>query len=148
MIVVDTNVLVYAHRKESRQHRSAVRLLQTLAEGDSPWAIPWPVCSEFLSVVTNSRFWGPDSIDRDAAWRQLKAWADSPSVRLLAETEGFIEVFERFACRPRVNGRIVHDARIAALCVAYGAEVLLTCDRDFSLFPELRTKDPFRTQST
>ena len=148
MIVVDTNVLVYAHRRESREHRPAVRLLQTLAEGDSPWAIPWPVCSEFLSVVTNSRIWGPDSIDRDAAWRQLKAWVASPSALLLSETEGFMEIFERFARRPRVNGRTVHDAKIAALCVAYGAEVLLTRDRDFSLFPELRTKDPFRTQST
>ena len=144
MIAIDTNVLVHAHRRESIHHRAAARLLRTLAEGDAAWAIPWPVCSEYLSVVTDSRFWGRDSVDRDAAWAQLKAWARSPSVSLLAETDKFLTVFEEVARRPRVNGRTVHDARIAALCMVWGAEVLLTCDRDFSLFPELRTRDPFR----
>jgi predicted nucleic acid-binding protein len=38
---------------------------------------------------------------------------------------------------------VVHDARVAALCVAHGVEKLLTRDRDFSLFPELPTQDPF-----
>lgn len=146
MIAVDTNVLVYAHRRESINHRAAARLLRTLAEGDAPWAIPWPVCAEFLSVVTNSRFWGRDSVDRDSAWAQLEGWARSPSVSLLAETNEFLTVFEEVAKRPRVNGRTVHDARIAALCIAWGAEMLLTCDRDFSLFPELRTRDPFRPE--
>lgn len=141
---MDTNVLVYAHRRESNKHRAAARLLQTLAEGDTPWAIPWPACSEFLSVVTNARFWGRESIDRDAAWRQLNAWARSPSVKMLSETEGFLPVFERIARRPRVNGRVVHDARIAAICIAWGTEVLLTSDRDFSLFPELKTRDPLQ----
>ena len=146
MIVVDTNVLVNAHRRESRHHQPAARLLQSLAEGETPWAIPWPACSEFLSVVTNSRFWRPDSIDRDRAWQQLAAWAKSPSVQLLSETEDFLVVLERFARHPRVNGRILHDAKIAAICVAHGAEVLLSCNRDFALFPELRTRDPFRVR--
>jgi predicted nucleic acid-binding protein len=53
-----------------------------------------------------------------------------------------MRILDRFVQRPRVMGGIVHDARIAAICVAHGADVLLTRDRDFSLFPELRTRDP------
>lgn len=30
----------------------------------------------------------------------------------------------------------------AAICVTHGVEALLTRDRDFSLFPELKTRDP------
>ena len=45
--------------------------------------------------------------------------------------------------RPRVRGAIVHDARVAAICLANGVEVLLTRDRDFALFPELNTRYPF-----
>ena len=45
--------------------------------------------------------------------------------------------------RPRVRGAIVHDARVAAICLANGVEVLLTRDRDFALFPELNTRNPF-----
>ncbi len=142
MIAVDTNLLVYAHRRESRHHAAAAALLRRLAEGDAPWAIPWPCCYEFLSVVTNRRIWGDNPTSQEQAWRQLAAWTASPSVRLIGETEGFAEILRGFVVRPRVLGGVVHDARIAAICMAHGAEALLTRDRDFSLFPELRTRDP------
>ena len=145
MIAVDTNLLVYAHRRESRYHVAAASLVRALAEGDSPWAIPWPCCFEFLSVATNRRLWKEAATRPEDAWRQLAAWAASPSVRLLGETDDFLGTVERFVNRPRVTGGAVHDARIAAICVAHGAEVLLTRDRDFSLFPELPTRDPLAT---
>lgn len=142
MLAVDTNLLVYAHRRESRHHEAASSLLRELAEGDHPWAIPWPCCYEFHSVVTNPRIWKESATSPEQSWRQLAAWTASPSMRLIGETEGFAEILERFVRRPRVIGGVVHDARIAAICVAHGVEALLTRDRDFSLFPELKTRDP------
>lgn len=139
---MDTNLLVYAHRRESRHHEVAASVIREMAEGDEPWAIPWPCCYEFLSVVTNPRIWGQTVTSPEHSWRQLAAWTASPSVRLIAETDDFMRILDRFVQRPRVMGGIVHDARIAAICVAHGADVLLTRDRDFSLFPELRTRDP------
>ena len=142
MIAVDTNLLVYAHRRDARAHGAAHAVVRTLAEGDRPWAIPWPCCYEFLSVATNRRIWKQDATAPDHAWRQLEAWTASPSSRLIGETELFLEILESFVRRPRVRGAVVHDARVAAICVAHGVEALLTRDRDFSLFPELRTRDP------
>lgn len=146
MIAVDTNLLVYAHRREARPHRAAAAIMRGLAEGDDVWAIPWPCCYEFLSVVTNPRIWKESASSPEQAWHQLSAWTGSPSMRLIGETEDFTEILERFVRRPRVIGGVVHDARIAAICVAHGAEVLLTRDRDFSLFPELKTRDPIGRQ--
>ena len=142
MIAVDTNLLVYAHRRESRHHDAVASIMRSLAEGDDAWAIPWPCCYEFLSVVTNPRIWRENATSPEQAWRQLAAWSASPSIRLIGETEDFQQILESFVRRPRVIGGAVHDARIAAICVAHGAEVLLTRDRDFSLFPELKTRDP------
>ena len=142
MIAVDTNLLVYAHRRESRHHVAASSLVRGLAEGTDSWAIPWPCCYEFLSVVTNPRIWKDTATSPDQAWQQLAAWTASPTVRLIKETDDFLDVLERFVRRPRVIGGVVHDARIAAICVAHGVEALLTRDRDFSLFPELKTRDP------
>ena len=142
MTAVDTNLLVYAHRRESRAHDAARAVMRSLAEGGDAWAIPWPCCYEFLSVVTNRRIWKDDATPSERAWRQLEAWTASPSNRLIGETDDFLHVLRRFVQRPRVHGGVVHDARIAAICVAHGADVLLTRDRDFSLFPELRTRDP------
>lgn len=143
MIAVDTNVLVYAHRRESRVHEAARGILRELAEGRRPWAIPWPCCYEFLSVVTNRRIWRGAQSTPDQAWSQLRAWTDSPTNRLLGETSDFMDILERFARRHRVRGPVVHDARVAAICLAHGIEELLTRDRDLELFPELKLRNPF-----
>ena len=97
MKAVDTNILVYAHRREGREHEAAADLLRALAEGDATWAIPWPCCYEFLSVVTNPRIWRDNASTPEQAWRQFAAWAMSPSNRLIGETEGFTELLSRFA---------------------------------------------------
>lgn len=143
MLAVDTNILVYAHRRDVPEHKVAVGVMRELAEGRTPWSLPWPCVYEFFSIVTNPRIWKQAASAPDQAWAQLEAWMDSPAIRLLGETEDFAPILARFARRPRVRGPVVHDARIAALCVAHGVEALLTRDRDFSLFGELDTRDPF-----
>ena len=142
MIAFDTNILVYAHRFDSDVNEAARAVVRSYVEGDERWAIPWQCCVEFLSVVTNHRIWRRNPTPTEAAWRQLRIWASSPSLRLLSETEDFLPVFRRMAAQPRITGGRVHDARIAALCIANGVSELLTRDRDFAHFPELRTRDP------
>lgn len=142
MKALDANILVYAHRKEPTGHSIANDLLRRLTEGDTAWAIPWPCVYEFFSVVTNPRIWKHTASSPEQAWNQLSAWTDSPTCCLLNETSDFMSVLGELAQRPRVRGPIIHDARVAAICLAHGAEELLTADRDFSLFPELRTHNP------
>ncbi len=142
MLALDTNILVYAHRREVDEHERAADVVRRLAEGRAPWAIPWPCIYEFHSVVTNPRIWRHAASSPDQAWEQVKAWCGSPTIRLLSEVDGSVELFGRFAKRPRVRGGVIHDARIAALCLAHGVEALLTRDRDFLLFPELSVRNP------
>jgi toxin-antitoxin system PIN domain toxin len=142
MLALDTNILVYAHRREVAEHAAAFDAVRRLAEGGQPWAIPWPCIYEFFSVVTNPRIWKEAASSPAQAWSQVEAWAGSPGLRLLGETPGFAGLLARFVTLPRVRGSVVHDAHVAALCVAHGVEALLTRDRDFSLFSELRTRDP------
>ena len=143
MVAVETNVLVYAHRREVKEHEAAQELLRSLAEGEERWAIPWPCVYEFFSVVTNVRIWKSSASAPEQAWAQLSVWFAAPALRLIGEAEGFEAVLEKLLRRPRVRGPIVHDARIAAICVAHGVQTLFTRDRDFSLFPELSVENPF-----
>jgi toxin-antitoxin system PIN domain toxin len=143
MIAVDTNILVYAHRRESREHAVAAALLGDLATGDDAWSIPWPCVYEFFSVVTNIRIWKDAASTPAQAWAQLQAWMGSPALTLLSETEDFAATLRELALRPRVRGPLIHDARVAAICLAHGVEELVTRDRDFSLFPELTLRNPF-----
>jgi toxin-antitoxin system PIN domain toxin len=141
VIAVDTNVLVYAHRREAKEHPDARRTLAELAASNDAWAIPCPCVYEFYSVVTNRRIWNDSASTQEQAWAQLEAWLGSPSLQLLSETRDFAQVLSDLLQRPRVVGAVVHDARVAALCLAHGVEALLTRDRDFSLLPELATRN-------
>ena len=42
----------------------------------------------------------------------------------------------------KLSGPRIHDARIAALCLHHGVRELWTADRDFSMFPKLKTRNP------
>lgn len=91
--------------REPREHAAAADLLRALAGGTHPWSIPWPCVYEFFSVVTNARIWKQAASTPAQAWAQLRAWMGSPSLALLAETEGFSETLAELALRPRVRGR-------------------------------------------
>ena len=59
MIAVDTNVLVYAHRRDSDFHEPAAEAMRQLAESPAQWAVPWPCLHEFYSIVTHPRIYDP-----------------------------------------------------------------------------------------
>ncbi|MGD2123380.1 MAG: PIN domain-containing protein [Gemmatimonadota bacterium] len=144
MIAVDTNLLVYAHRRDVDWHESSEGVVRQLAEGQSPWAIPWPCVHEFLAIVTHPRIFDPPS-DMTAALDQVAAWMESPSLRLLTEGPGYETHLAETLENSRVVGAKVHDARIAALCVYHGVRELWSADRDFSRFPGPDVRNPLVT---
>lgn len=142
MIAVETNLLVYAHRREAPSHVRAAELLRECARGAERWAIPWPCVSEFFSIVTNPKIWRGAESTPAQALAQLDAWAASPSAVLLAEVDSTLEVLARLVRRAALKGPSIHDARIAAICLSHGVTELLTADRDFSRFHELPVRNP------
>ena len=53
------------------------------------------------------------------------------------------EIFSGVIRTAGAAGNLVHDAHIAALCLEHGVSELITGDRDFSRFPDLRIVHPF-----
>jgi uncharacterized protein len=141
VIAVDTNVLLYAHRADSPFHENAKRLVTALAEGRPAWAIPWPCLHEFLAIVTHARVFDPPT-PLAGALDQLDAWLESPSVVVLSERDGYWPVLHRLLEAGRITGPLVHDARVAALCLLHGVRELWTADRDFQRFPGLVVRNP------
>jgi len=141
LIAVDTNLLVYAHRVEPPFHADALACLSRLASDPAPWAIPWPCLYEFLAVVTHPRIF-VDPTPMPVAVEQLEAWLSCPYVVLLGEMEGQFPTTKAVLLQSRLRGPAVHDARVAALCLAHDVDELWTADRDYSRFPSLRTRNP------
>ena len=142
MRALDTNVLVQAEIVTSRFHGIAQSLLTELANGPAPWAIPWPCIYEFLRVVTHPRVFHPP-MPTAAAVRDLRSILASPSLVLLGETTRHAEVMATVVETSGATGNLVHDAHIAALCLEHGVSELVTGDRDFARFPQVRTMNPF-----
>jgi uncharacterized protein len=141
LIAVDTNILVYAYRKESPFHGVANNVMRKLAEGHVNWCIAWPSVHEFIGVVTNPKIFKSDT-RLEEAFEQLEAWSSSGRLHFLAETNTHLGVLQTLAAIGNVRGAQIHDARIAAICLQHGVTELWTADRDFSRFPKLKTRNP------
>lgn len=141
MIAVDTNVLVYAHRRDSDYYRRADAALRELAESGSRWAVPWPCLGEFYSIATGPRGYDPPS-SPDEAIDQIEIWRESPTLAVLGESPATWSVLRTLLLDAKLRGPRVHDARIAAICLSHGVRELWTADRDYGRFPALRTRNP------
>jgi predicted nucleic acid-binding protein len=73
---------------------------------------------------------------------QIEAWLESPTLSLLTESDGHWPELRRLMLAGNIAGPLVHDARIAAICLQHGVRELWTADRDFSRFPQLKTVNP------
>jgi uncharacterized protein len=139
VLAVDTNVLVYAHRKDSAFHGTAAKVVADLAQSAATWAIAWPCIHEFYSVVTHPRIYTPPSEPRQAI-AQIDAWLSSPSLIMLAESDSHWRTLSAALAAGEVRGALVHDARVAAICADHGVREIISQDRDFSRFPGLRVR--------
>lgn len=141
MIAVDTNILIYAHRRDSPFHGRAAECMRTLAEGAGSWALPWPCIHEFLAVATHPRIFSPPT-RLEEGLEQIAAWLESPTVVLLREDADYWGTLRETCARAQVVGPRIHDARIAALCRHHRVTELWSADRDFSRFSGLVVRNP------
>ena len=146
MIALDTNILVYARRAETVQHSRAKAILKELAEGDQPWALPWPCVCEFVRVVTHPRVFDPPT-PLETVLDDLDSLLQSPSVNLLSEGPRHVVFMQQLLRAGQAAGNLAHDAHIAALVLEHGVRELWTADRDFARYPGLRLHDPFATHT-
>ncbi len=141
MIAIDTNLLIYSHREDSKFHPEAKALIDSLRHQSAPWAIPWPCVHEFTGIVTHGSIFKPPTL-LNQAFASIDAWMAGGNLHLLAESQGYFEKLRELASAAKLSGPRIHDARIAALCLHHGVRELWTADRDFSLFPKLKTRNP------
>jgi len=86
MILVDANLLIYAHVSSFEQHAPAVSWLDAQLNGGGRVGLPWPSLLGFLRIVTNPRvFERPEPMAR--AWRQVQAWLEPDAVWIPQPTE-------------------------------------------------------------
>ena len=122
-------------------HDSAKRVIAELASSPKPWGIVFHCLVEFAGVVSHGgRFRQPSSPEQIAD--QIAAWREAPSLVLLQNSPAVLDRLLDLLDESGVSGARIHDARIAAACLAGGVRELWTSDRDYGRFPALNTRNP------
>ena len=142
MIVVDTNVLVYAADADSPFHVACRAWLERQRGRADAWYTTWAILYEFLRVTTHPRVMR-QPWSAPAAWDFVKALLASPGLGLLTATERHADVAERVIAElPQLAGNLFHDAHTAILMREHGLRRVATRDTDFHRFPFLEVVDP------
>ncbi len=140
MILLDVNVLVYAHREDAPGHAEYRRWLEDVASGEQAFGLSDSVLAGFLRVVTHPRVFRPPSPMR-AALAFVEELRSRPNCVLLAPGTRHWEIFTRLCRSAGAKGNLVPDAFLAALAIETGSE-WITTDRGFGRFPGLRWRHP------
>ena len=142
MILVDANLLIYAHLGAMEQHERARAWLDAQLNGPTRVGLPWASLMAFMRIVTNPRI-----VERPvpiaAAWLQVCAWLDCGNAWIPVPTDRHRSVLGPILESVRAQGDLLPDAHLAALALEHGLEVCST-DGDFARFPQIRWRNPLR----
>lgn len=142
MILVDANLLVYAHNTDSVHHHDAHQWLDEALSGRPRVAIPWESSLAFVRLTTNPRIF-PSPLTVPEAWRQVEEWLSASPVWVPTPTDRHQEVLASLI--PQVTkATLVPDAHLAALAVQYGL-IVASADGDFARFAGVRWFNPLAT---
>lgn len=142
MLVVDTNILVYAADESADEHPPCRAFVEELRADPSAWYVTWPILYEFLRIVTHRRVMRRPWKTAEA-WGFVEALLAAPGLGFLQPTDRHREVAARTLGEiPHLRGSILHDAATAIVMREHGIGRIATHDTDFHRFPFLEVVDP------
>ncbi len=139
-MLIDVNILVYAHRQDVPNHSAWRRWLEGVMQSDEAYGMSDLVLSGFLRVVTHPRvFKTPTPMNQALAFaRDVR---EQPNCLSIDPGARHWDIFTRLCRTAGARGNLVPDAYLAALAIESGCE-WVTTDRDYSRFPGLRWRVP------
>jgi uncharacterized protein len=140
MMLVDINVMIYAHRADAGRHEEYREWMQGLVDGPEPYAVTDSAVAGLVRIVTNPRIY-----QRPATIEEALAYAgqvrNQPHAQVISPGPRFWGLFTGLCHDAKARGDLVPDAYLAALAIEYGCEVV-TVDKDFRKFPGVRWRHP------
>jgi len=140
MIALDTNLLIYAHRSATPEHRASRRAIETALNTPGGCGITIPSVAEFFSIVTHPTASGTPSPPEAAA--AFLAALRGAGAEELAPGTAFAARLVQLAADLGVTGARIFDLQIGLCALDGGATELWTHDGGFVKIPGLRLRDP------
>ena len=140
MILIDTNVLVYAVQEETIQHDASRRLVEAAADGRVMACLLPQILLEFLAVISDKR-----RTDNPALSDEASELAESfaASFAVLHPSASVFNILISLIKEFGVRGQHVYDCHLVAQMIDCGIDTICTYNlKDFDKYPILaRTPD-------
>jgi toxin-antitoxin system PIN domain toxin len=141
LILPDVNVLLYAFRRDSKDHAGYRAWLEETVNDDSAFGMSTQVLSSVVRISTHPRIYKRPSALEEAL-EFSRALVAPVNCSLVQPGDRHWAIFESLCRAADAGGNLVADAWLAALAIEAGCE-WITTDRDFARFPGLRWRTPF-----
>lgn len=142
MILVDVNLLVYAHDETSKQHAAAKKWWEGQLNGSKMIGLSWVGVLGFIRLLTNPRIYD-NPYSPAEVMAIVKTWLDQPQVKIIHPSEQHFALLANLIDQAGTAGNLTTDAHLAALAIERGL-ILQTADTDFARFPGLKCNNPLR----
>jgi toxin-antitoxin system PIN domain toxin len=140
MILVDTNLLLYAKVRDFPQHDAARAWLDERLNDITGVGLPWQSLLAFVRLSSNPRIF-QRPLPTSEAWVQVEEWLSCRNAWVPEPTERHGEILRSLLQSVGNRSNLIPDAHLAALAMEYGL-ILCSSDADFSRFQGLRWRNP------
>lgn len=140
MILLDVNVLVYAHRPDAEDHFRYRNWLDRTLNAQSTCGLSDLVLGSVVRIVTNPRIFAMPT-PLEVALEFVDSLREHSGCIVVSPGARHWGIFRRLCRAVGAKGNLVSDAFHAALAIESDAE-WITADRDYSRFPGLRWRHP------
>jgi toxin-antitoxin system PIN domain toxin len=139
LILLDANLLVYAHTPESPRRGAASNWLEQVLNGSAKVGLPWPTLLAFARLMGNPSIVSKP-VPLNQAWGQVKRWLELPQTWIPLPTERHPQIIGQLIDEESKHD-LAADAHLAALAIEHGLTVCST-DSDFARFREVSWENP------
>jgi toxin-antitoxin system PIN domain toxin len=144
VILIDTNLLLYAYHPRAEQHERSRVWLEGALSGHDFVRFTWLTLWAFIRIATNPRvFERPLSVTEAEA--AVSSWLSQSAAGILEPGERHWDILRELMHDGQTIGPLVTDAVLAAIAIEHGATICTT-DRDFSRFAGLKWINPLATK--
>lgn len=144
MILVDANLLLYAHNEAAPDHTVARVWLEREFSQPTRVGLPWASLLGFVRLASNPAIF-PSPLTPAGAWQYVVEWLTRDNVWVPGPGARHAEILGPLMSTPGMTARLVPDAHLAALALEHGL-TLYSTDGDFARFPGLKWRNPFGAQ--
>jgi len=140
VILLDANILLYAHHPEMPEHARAREWLELQFAKPETIGLCWLSIWAFLRVSSNTQIWLRSKPIHEQ-FDRIDEWLEHPRVVVLHPGPRYRHILREITVSANAVGRLASDAAIAALAIEHAA-TLASTDRDFRRFSGLRWINP------